>query len=540
MLSEGRCLGARFGRDTLRAVGDSPDYGGDMRTALAAAICLSATTAIAARPISEAHVRISVKTRNGWSNGSGIVVNSRKGCIWTCAHSFDGAPENPVIQVQSIKGRFSGRLVSLDRKRDLAVVHVDRRKVGKHYRVPPKGYRLKRGQRLWFYGWREGRNGPSVGRATFRRYVELNGTRYLEVDGHFNEGQSGGGVLDKDGHVVGIVRGYYGDSTSISVAGDTQAIRSVHLCQSRTKPALRVWTAGWCDPCKRFWADMENNDRFRSAITSRFDVYKLDVDRNPQRAQSEGIRSVPTFLFQGRRVRGYSGPDWLVTQLGGEVVSGGGVCPPGCDCGCRDDSPVIPDPGPPDGDEDQQLAEGLRELLREYPKAKDKFRRMEARVLLQSRKLSKIESSIERLENMDWEPVAGPPGPEGPPGRDGADGAPGRDGKDGVPGRNGSDGRGIESLAIRDGNLLVTYTDGEQVNVGKTGAGGTSFDAEQLDRLVKRVEAIEAGFQFQQVDVDGRVHYQNVGLGKGRKKPGERDVVRIKQTPVPVRSVNSE
>lgn len=58
------------------------------------------------------------------------------------------------------------------------------------------------------------------------------------------------------------------------------------------------------------------------------------------------------------------------------------------------------------------------------------------------------------------------PGPPGPPGRDSTvPGPPGRDSE--VPGPQGPEGRGILSAEIRKTDLVLTYTDGEEVNVGR-------------------------------------------------------------------------
>jgi len=59
---------------------------------------------------------------------------------------------------------------------------------------------------------------------------------------------------------------------------------------------------------------------------------------------------------------------------------------------------------------------------------------------------------------------AGPRGPRGPQGEAGKNGAVGATGK---PGEDGEDGRGIVRLQIRAMDLIVTYTDGDKVNLGR-------------------------------------------------------------------------
>ena len=80
----------------------------------------------------------------------------------------------------------------------------------------------------------------------------------------------------------------------------------------------------------------------------------------------------------------------------------------------------------------------------------------------------------------------GDPGQDGKDGTNGANGASGADGKDGAPGKDGIDGKdgtsgadgedgvGIAKAEINaDGELVITYTDGKVVNLGKVvGADG--------------------------------------------------------------------
>jgi hypothetical protein len=94
---------------------------------------------------------------------------------------------------------------------------------------------------------------------------------------------------------------------------------------------------------------------------------------------------------------------------------------------------------------------------------------------------------------------------DGRDGKDGKDGRDGADGKDGAPGEKGADGIGMAgSMIDRDGNLLVTMTNGEVKNlgavVGKDGRDGVdgigldSFDLEYLEETHEiRIKAACAG-----------------------------------------------
>ena len=72
----------------------------------------------------------------------------------------------------------------------------------------------------------------------------------------------------------------------------------------------------------------------------------------------------------------------------------------------------------------------------------------------------------------------GDKGADGKNGADGKDGQPGKDGADGRDGVDGKDGRGVKSFEVNDeGDLIVTYSDDETVDLGKVtgdkGADGT-------------------------------------------------------------------
>jgi len=61
----------------------------------------------------------------------------------------------------------------------------------------------------------------------------------------------------------------------------------------------------------------------------------------------------------------------------------------------------------------------------------------------------------------------GDTGAAGANGKDGVDGKDGADGKDGIDGKNGIDGVGITDVRVQDGDLFVTLSSGEELNVGQ-------------------------------------------------------------------------
>lgn len=145
------------------------------------------------------------------------------------------------------------------------------------------------------------------------------------------------------------------------------------------------------------------------------------------------------------------------------------------------------------------------------------------------------------IDGKDGEP--GEPGRDGRDGVDGKDGAPGRDGIDGKdgepgqPGEKGADGIGLAGALIdRDGNLVVTLTNGETKAlgsvVGKDGApgedgrpgqDGIGFDDMTLDYdgertftfLFQRGERIEERKFVVPVMLDRGVYRPETAYAKG-------------------------
>lgn len=61
-----------------------------------------------------------------------------------------------------------------------------------------------------------------------------------------------------------------------------------------TKPAIIDFYATWCGPCK---ATAPILDDLAGVYADQIDVYKVDVDQQPELASFFGIRSIPSLLF---------------------------------------------------------------------------------------------------------------------------------------------------------------------------------------------------------------------------------------------------
>ena len=60
------------------------------------------------------------------------------------------------------------------------------------------------------------------------------------------------------------------------------------------KPAIIDFYATWCGPCKQVAPIFQ---QLASEYAGKVDVYKIDIDRQPELAALFGVRSIPTVLF---------------------------------------------------------------------------------------------------------------------------------------------------------------------------------------------------------------------------------------------------
>ena len=61
-----------------------------------------------------------------------------------------------------------------------------------------------------------------------------------------------------------------------------------------SRPAIIDFYATWCGPCKALAPTL---DDIAKSYAGKVDVYKIDVDKEPELAAAFGVQSVPTLLF---------------------------------------------------------------------------------------------------------------------------------------------------------------------------------------------------------------------------------------------------
>ena len=99
----------------------------------------------------------------------------------------------------------------------------------------------------------------------------------------------------------------------------TQSVTSAEFEQKVLNcdlPVLVDFSASWCGPCRMMAPVIEE---ISADMAGKAEVYKLDIDENPDIARQYGVASVPTFIVfkDGQPVRGTIGaqPKENIAQL---------------------------------------------------------------------------------------------------------------------------------------------------------------------------------------------------------------------------------
>ncbi len=75
---------------------------------------------------------------------------------------------------------------------------------------------------------------------------------------------------------------------------------------SSSSTVMIEFYATWCPHCQKM---MPVIDQIRELLGTSADIYQLDIDKNSEAAEKEGVNSTPTFIVyrDGRQVWRYSG-----------------------------------------------------------------------------------------------------------------------------------------------------------------------------------------------------------------------------------------
>jgi thiol-disulfide isomerase/thioredoxin len=167
------------------------------------------TPPISPAKLLEASVRLTIEDRDGFSYGSGTIIDARGGeaLVLTCGHIFRDSQGKGKISVDVFGSqpaqKISGRLVSYDLKRDVGLIRIHPGVPVGVARVAPKGKRLTVGAKVVSIGC-DGGAAPTIRESKVTNLDKFLGPSNVQVAGQPVQGRSGGGLFDAQGYVVGV------------------------------------------------------------------------------------------------------------------------------------------------------------------------------------------------------------------------------------------------------------------------------------------------------------------------------------------------
>ncbi len=157
----------------------------------------------------DASVRLTIEDRDGFSHGSGTIIDARQGeaLVLTCGHIFRDSQGKGKILIdvfgpQSVQ-KIEGQLLSYDIKRDVGLISFRPGVPVTVAPIAPPGHRLLPGDKVVSVGCDHGA-APTARESKVTSLNKFSGPANVEVAGQPVQGRSGGGLFDSEGYVVGV------------------------------------------------------------------------------------------------------------------------------------------------------------------------------------------------------------------------------------------------------------------------------------------------------------------------------------------------
>jgi hypothetical protein len=106
------------------------------------------------------------------------------------------------------------------------------------------------------------------------------------------------------------------ECSQVNCAGHLRGLLGRDVRPQTQGPVLAIWSADWCEGCRKLKADWAQDAGFREALTQSYQVVWHDVDRESVAARQIRIASIPAFLTSTVQVTGYTTADDLLQRLG--------------------------------------------------------------------------------------------------------------------------------------------------------------------------------------------------------------------------------
>lgn len=184
------------------------------------------------KKVKKSVVNISVEThlesKNSNDNesqplGSGVIINPEEGIIITCAHVIKDAKH--LLITLNDKRRFIGKIIGLDDVTDLALLQIDADHLSGITVAEEDEFQL--GDSVIAIGSPYGLNDSVTFGIISSLNRDLNITRYdnyIQTDAQINFGNSGGALINSQGHLVGINASILTTFDQLGNSGNTTGI----------------------------------------------------------------------------------------------------------------------------------------------------------------------------------------------------------------------------------------------------------------------------------------------------------------------------